>query len=46
MIHITNGIKQSGILSPRLFAAYVYDLPQHLIDAHWDALSSNKALMM
>ena len=30
---ISNGVRQGGILSPRLFAVYVDDLSKQLIDA-------------
>ena len=30
---ISNGVKQGGILSPRLFATYADDLSKQLIDA-------------
>ena len=30
---VSNGVRQGGILSPRLFAVYVDDLSKHLHDA-------------
>ena len=30
---VSNGVRQGGILSPRLFAGYVHDLSKHLHDA-------------
>ena len=43
---ISNGVRQGGILSPRLFAVYVDDLSKQLIDARSGCFIEHHVLTM